>query len=991
MIYIKKTLRKYFRILVPVLLFYITTGCAGPTIPPPFGTNKVITQQSKWYVAQTPHFEIYYYSETEKLIPRISQILEDAYQRVTKDLDYEPLEKTPFFIYATHNDFEQTNITDIVGEGVGGFAEALKNRFVIPLTGSERELEYVIRHEYTHIVTFEIFYGGFWKSVRLLKSVFYPYWFMEGIAEYETGVWDSRADMLVRDAAISNKLIPLDDLLNFAHLESSQILLAYSQSHAFMQYIADNYGKDKIAVLPFEFKDRFDSSGVLRYITKKDIFRINEEWQNFLKQKYSKDVENKKEPDFYGKQLTKNRKNNTNPVFSPDGEKIAFISNRNNYFDIFLMNSDGSQLRSLLKNKIMRNIDVITTKGHALSWSPDGEKIVFAAEKNQRDYLYIFNLKNKKLKKLKNKLDSVSSPYFSSDGKQIVFVGMKDGINDLYLVDINGNNLEQLTDDYFDDDYPIFYPDGKKILYVSERNKQLDLFEIDVETVQIRQITNTPFDELSASYYNNGDKIIFVSDASGIYNIYSMNNDGTEVIQLTDVKIGNFTPNYSIDNQRLLFVSYRFGEMNIYLSRQGKLAGEQKLIIDEPQTSKLSSQTNSAENIIISTPLDTESNLKISSSTLKSIEINNKELNASTTGQITVSLDRIPEASPQVGYPLSEGSPYYFKGSTDLFYPFLIYSTSEGLYLALYWQGSELLGNHQIWTFTEYSSGNDWLDFNIFYTFKKWRPHFSLGTQVKKESYYDENDNFIKSDKWGKYLYINYPFDRFNRIVVGLHSYDVTKKNRDLNDLITKDRENGVSLSLVRDLTSGEMFDLTRGRRTNFTFYQAKKVLGGDFDYTDYLIDAQNYTTLVKNHIFALRIFGNFSEGPDKETFPVGGSDRVRGYPRSEYNNNKLVAVNTEYRFLIFPKINYHMWYIIPDFYFKSLQGIIFVDTGLGWDSRGEFKAKDINSLKTSVGIGLRLNTFILEAFPLILRLDYAKRTDISDEGVLYFTSGFSF
>ena len=471
-----------------------------------------------------------------------------------------------------------------------------------------------------------------------------------------------------------------------------------------------------------------------------------------------------------------------------------------------------------------------------------------------------------------------------------------------------------------------------------------------------------------------------------------MNNDGTEVIQLTDVKGGNFTPKYSNDNQRLLFVSYRFGEMNIYLSSQGKLlAGEHKLIIDEPENFKLSSQINSVENSIISTALDTENNLMVSSSTLKTTEINNKELNSSTTGQTKVSSDKISVALPRSEYFLSEGVPYSFKASTDLFYPFLIYSTSEGLYLALYWQASEILGNHRLWTFTEYSSGNDWLDFNIFYTFKKWRPQFSVGTQVKKESYYDESDNLIKSDKWGKYLYIGYPFDRFNRIVLGLHSYDLTKKNRDLNDLTTKDRENGISVSLVRDLTRGEMFDLTSGRRTNFTFYQAKKVLGGNFDYTDYLIDAQNYTTLAENHILALRILGNFSEGPDKETFPVGGSDRVRGYPRSEYNNNKLVAINTEYRFLIFPKINYHMWYIIPDFYFKSLQGVIFIDSGLGWDTKTEFETEDINSLKTSIGIGLRLNTFILEAFPLVLRLDYAKRTDINDDGVFYFTSGFSF
>ncbi|MFH1239283.1 MAG: hypothetical protein V1653_04120, partial [bacterium] len=178
------------------------TGCAIPTVPPPFGINKVITKQPRWQVAQTPHFEIYYYPQSEKLIPRISQLLEEAYQKVAHDLDYTPPDKTPFFIYAAHNDFEQTNISDITGgEGIGGFSDPLQDRLVIPLTGSDKELGYVIKHEYTHIITFGIFYGGFWKSVRLLKSFFYPYWFMEGLAEYETGVWENYSDMLVRDMA----------------------------------------------------------------------------------------------------------------------------------------------------------------------------------------------------------------------------------------------------------------------------------------------------------------------------------------------------------------------------------------------------------------------------------------------------------------------------------------------------------------------------------------------------------------------------------------------------------------------------------------------------------------------------------------------------------------------------------------------------------------------------------------------------------------------
>ncbi|MFH1239038.1 MAG: BamA/TamA family outer membrane protein, partial [bacterium] len=962
---------KNFFLKVMILILLATlSGCAIPTVPPPFGINKVITKQLRWQVAQTPHFEIYYYPQSEKLIPRISQLLEEAHQKVAHDLDYTPPDKTPFFIYATHNDFEQTNISDITGgEGIGGFSDPLQDRLVMPLTGSDKELEYVIKHEYTHIITFGIFYGGFWKSVRLLKSFFYPYWFMEGLAEYETGVWENYSDMLLRDMAISDELIPLGDLENFAHLEGHQVVPAYKESARFIRYLADTYGKDKVALLPLEFKERFDSTSVLYRVTKKDLLTVNKDFQDYLKKKYNQQVEGKKEADFYGRQLTKGQKYNTNPVFSPDGQQLAFITDRDNYEDILLVNSDGSDIRSLLKRKIMRRFDVLRREGHALSWSPDGQTIILAAEKNQQDYLYIINVKSGKVKKLDNDLDSVFSPCFSPDGNEIVFVGMKDGINNIYTMNIDGSNVQQLNDDYFDDNYPTFSPDGGKILYISERNKQLDIFVLDIHTRQITRLTDTPYDELSPTWYSDGQKILFVSDADGIYNIYSMNSDGSGTVKLTDIKVGILSPSFSADETNMVFVSYRFGEMNIYVAPKDRLTPVTPVTLAPPETDKLTYQTEPSEPIVISTgPVALPA-------------IATQGLTPATTGQSP--LNNV--------YPLSKGVPYHFKGATDLFYPLLFYSTADGLYTALYWQGSEILGNHQMAVYTEYYSNEDWLNFQTYYTFKKLRPQFTVGTQIRKDTYYDENNDFIKSNRWVKQFFMSYPFDRFNRAVLGLHSQDLTRKNRDKNDLLTKDRENAVSLSLVRDFTTGEMFDLTRGRRTNFTVYQARKILGGTVDCIDYLVDTQLYANLTKNHILAWRFLGSFSEGPDTDSFNLGGSDAVRGIPRDDYITNKLMVLNTEYRFMIFPKIGYHMWYMIPDFYFKSLQGVLFIDTGLGYNTRGELKNKDISSLKTGAGVGLRLNTFLLETFAFVFRLDYAKRMDAKDNGVVYFTLGPSF
>src|SRR5205814_606683 len=96
------------------------------------------------------------------------------------------------------------------------------------------------------------------------------------------------------------------------------------------------------------------------------------------------------------------------------------------------------------------------------------------------------------------------------------------------------------------------------------------------------------------------------------------------------------------------------------------------------------------------------------------------------------------------------------------------------------------------------------------------------------------------------------------------------------------------------------------------------------------------------------------------------------------------IAVGTaEWRFPVAPDLNYYMWYFFPDFYFKAVFGSLFTDTGYAWDSPGQAKRTQWASLRNSVGAGLRVYTFILQEFPLIVSMDYARRTT-SNGGIFY-------
>lgn len=915
-----------------------------------FGKNKVIVDQHTWYIAETEHFQIYHYPEGRHLIPKVSKMLEKAYQKVTTDLNISIEKKTPFFLYMTHNHFEQNNIASI-GEGVGGFAEPYKNRFVIPVTGSDKELEHVITHEFTHIANFNIWYGGFWKSASLMRFVFYPLWIVEGLAEYESKEWETKDHMFLRDAAISDMIIPLGKLHSFNHLKSHQVYLAYKEGHSAISFLAEEYGEDKVPKLIKDLRESLDIHRVFAHTIDTDLYSFDKKWQRYIKEKYTIEAEGKAESEIYGKKLTQDAEFNSNAVFSPDGKRIAFISTRNGYSELFVMNVDGTSQKSILKSRIGRSLDVIHSEGHALSWSPDGEKIIFAGEKRGKDYLCVINLKRGKLKKLRLPLEVLKSPCFSRKGDKIVFVGMEGGINDLYLADANGKNLEKLTSDEFDDNYPLFSPDDKKIVYVSERERQKDLFLLDLETLTITRLTSTPSDELDPSWSPDGDSIVYIGDYAEIYNIYRMDVSylqediqeedlGLDIFQLTDVKVGVFTPEISPDGKHLLFVSYRYGERNIHY---GEFPQEEMFV------KKLRGRER-RETVIAQLPVEPIG----------------------------------PIISPYPS-PVSRIRPYRFKASTDLIFPFLFYSTTEGLYTAGYWQVSDILGNHSMTLLVEYASEYDWLNYGVGYVYQRWRPSlgfFAYG-KTRRESGDDDN-NIVRTSEFTEEMVVSYPFDRFRRIELGL----ITEYKQEWNGDTTATRENGVAFSLIRDTTQGKILDIMSGSRTNFTVYQAFKALGGDLDYIKYILDARKYFKLSERNILAFRFMGMLSQGKNRKESSLGGESKLRGLSKGYSSGSRLALINAEWRFMLFPEINWRFRLLWPEIYLKSLQLSLFTDSGAAWNEPEEIRG--ISDIKNTIGIGLRINTFLMQMFPFTLRLDYGWRTD-KFSGKFYFSLGPTF
>src|SRR5205814_10364721 len=132
-------------------------GGAAPLAAQYFGQNKVQYRAFDFKVIQTEHFEVYFYEQEHAAALDAARMAERAYARLSRVLHHQFQSRKPIILYASQSDFQQTNVVDASGEGLGGVTEFFKHRAVLPFTGSYAEFEHVLQHEMVHQFQYDIY------------------------------------------------------------------------------------------------------------------------------------------------------------------------------------------------------------------------------------------------------------------------------------------------------------------------------------------------------------------------------------------------------------------------------------------------------------------------------------------------------------------------------------------------------------------------------------------------------------------------------------------------------------------------------------------------------------------------------------------------------------------------------------------------------------------------------------------------------------------
>ncbi|MFQ6618677.1 MAG: peptidase MA family metallohydrolase, partial [Fidelibacterota bacterium] len=569
---------KSFYIIFLVLLI----SFPGVIYPQLFGKNKVQYRDFNWSYIQSPHFDIYFYDGGKELAEIAADIAESSYVKISEILRYRLGKRISIIIYNSHNDFQQTNvILEYLTEGIGGFTEIFKNRVVLPFEGSYKQFKHVLHHELIHAVINDMIYGGSVQSIITGQvRLQIPLWLGEGFAEFSSSYWDTKADMVMRDLSIEKDIPEINHLYGY---------LAYKGGQSVMKYISEKYGEEKIGEIFRRIKGTRSVENGFRASIGQDLEELSKKWQKYLKKSYWPDIANRSEPGEFALRLTDHTEvgnfMNLSPAISPGGAKIAFLSDKSGYADIYLMSSvDGKIISKVISGQRTPDFEELKWLSPRISWSPDGKKITFTAKSGKSDVLFIVDVKSGEKRRYELGFDGLFTAAWSPTGQEIAFMGTRSNRSDIYIFDIEKESVRNITDDVFSDFEPAWSPDGEHIVFVSDRKNyispesvendfkmqhfdfgQTNIYMVDRDGSNMVRLTDTEYNEDHPIWANTKNLIFFTSDRAGIWNIYVKDLNTGEEFPITNVLTGIFQLSISRDDSKLAFSSYSQGGWDIYL------------------------------------------------------------------------------------------------------------------------------------------------------------------------------------------------------------------------------------------------------------------------------------------------------------------------------------------------------------------------------------------------------------------------------------------
>ncbi len=534
-----------------------------------FGMNKVRYKDFDWHFVESEHLLLHYEPEFADLADRAVEYLEEGYEHISSLMRHELSTKPPIVIFKSHYEFQQTNIIQsFLPPGVAGFAEPLRYRMVIPFSGDLDDFRNVLVHELMHIFQYDIVNRG---PVKRISNPIAnpPTWIMEGMAEFATQESNTIDEMVLRDAVLTDQLIPLE-IMNSSWNYLPNPFLAYKQSHSLMEYIAANFGPEKVSRILRVWDSQTDTDKLLERLLDMDMQTLDERWQAYMRKKYWPLLQDR---DYVSEFATRVMQDDDiprlymAPSWSLGGDMLATLSTDGveQHVDIIRL-SNGRLVERLTEGMRTEVYEDLTFNDGTVAWAPNGRTIAFVGKRGAADVIVLWDLYDKEIVDALTfeDLEIIEGFDWAPDSRRLAFIGTGFGQSDVYVVDIESGDLTQLTGTPQRDDQPSFSPDGRRLAFSSKRGGQFDIKVYDFDTQRVSTLLATTADDLWPKWLPTGDRILFVSTRDGINDLFLYDIGEDREYRLTRTVSGIMSPALSPDGKQIVLTTYYHSRRELY-------------------------------------------------------------------------------------------------------------------------------------------------------------------------------------------------------------------------------------------------------------------------------------------------------------------------------------------------------------------------------------------------------------------------------------------
>ncbi len=789
--------------------------------------------------------------------------------------------------------------------------------------------------------------------------------------------------MILRMYALDNKLLTWNEMSVFGKTslgnESS-----YNAGFAFVHYVADHYGEDKLLAISQNLASLTETTidGAIKSAIGKDGEEVYNEWKEYLKKDYAERARNVKETIAAGEIIANVGFGNFYPAFSPDGKKLAYISNKEaDYFglsSVYLYDPATKQEKKL-KDGVRSTI----------SWSPDGTKIYYSKTTRKNPHwsnvsdIYSYDIGRDDEQRLTYG-KRANSPEVSPDGKTIVYVAGKDGTLNIFRMNSDGTGIRQLTQYASGEQVygPKWSPDGKTIVFDYSIKDGRDIAAIPAEGGDVTFLIATPDDERNAVFTTDGSKIIFASDKSGIFNLYQYDLGTKETVQLTNVLGGAFMPavnargsiafsSYTSTGYKIAMMDSLRPAPNAGLYIQAAGTGGQLSAASQPHAAQDTSRQSgdfdwqSLRSYDDANPPDQNvTSYKPIASSLSFVPFlrvdnynpRNKGIDVIKPGVFVYSYDALER------YGFFAGAAMNRNGERDLFFTFDYRGKIPGLFQL----GLEPALSIEAYNLTRSTTSEldfpfdtigvgitySLLEFDIVFREKFIWENVDFEARYTNSRYTATLDGFIIPESGGV---LSPAFDNLyfigNEISLMWNFENIApSRTMEINPIGTKvrfkydyefsDFNPTAEFTVSSDGTLVPNYQRPAFHRAELSWRESRQLPGW-------------------NHTLSAQLRGGTIFGPtvdDFFDFYVGGLDGMKGYPFYSLGGNQFAYANLTYRFPVLEHIDLR----VLQFYFDKLYAAAYGDVGNVWKSESILDHK----FKRDAGLELRLESFSYYAFP---------------------------